>query len=188
MLKESSARVAASPRSPVRDRRPLFFLALCCGLLAAALPAHAAQRCSSPATARRHLHRKLCVKAHVYREISLDDGTRILDVCSPRDSAGQCHFAFVSLNQDRDKVGSLKQYVGKEIEVRGLVRPVNGRAEILLSSAKQLRTAQPEHHRKEEARTRRTRFHPNPALLKGFNATQGRMPIADPAFRGGYRN
>lgn len=188
MLRTSSTRAAESAHPRVRSRRPLFFLALSCAFLTAALPAHAARRCDSPATARRHPHRKLCVKAHVYQEINLADGTRILDVCSPRDSARECHFAFVSLMQNRAAVGSLKPYIGKEIEVRGIIRPLNDRAEILLTRAKQIRLAPKEHHRKEEARAHRSRFHPNPALLKGFNATQSRMPIADPAFRGGYRN
>ena len=188
MLRTSSTRAAESAQLLPRNRRPLLFLALACGVLAAAPPAHATRRCDSPATARRHLHRKFCVKAHVYQEIDLGDGTRILDICSPRDSAKECHFAFVSLDRDRAAVGSLKPFIGKEIEVRGVILPLHDRAEILLTRAKQIRLAPEEHHRKEEARVHRSRFHPNPALLKGFNATQSRMPIADPAFRGGYRN
>ncbi len=148
--------------------------------------AHAERRCYSPATAYRHPHRKLCVKAHVYREIQLHDGTRILDVCSPRSSADRCHFAFVSLDTNRSRVGSLQPFVGKEVEVNGKVLPIHGRAEILLSSAKQLRIAAPERRGKEVAtRVRRGKFHPNPELLKGFNATQNKMPIAGPAFHGG---
>lgn len=188
MHRESSARVAESAPSIAGRRRPLFLLALCCATLAAILPAQAERRCSTPATARRHLHRKLCVKAHVYREIKLDDGTRILDICSPRTASADCRFAFVSLNRNRDAVGSLQAYVGKEIQVRGEVLPVHDRAEILLTRSKQLEIAQPARRHKSLAQVRRSKFHPNPQLLKGFNATQSRMPIADPAFRGGYRN
>ncbi|MGC8548965.1 MAG: hypothetical protein ACP5M4_04610 [Acidobacteriaceae bacterium] len=159
-----------------------------CAALMVAPSAHAGRRCYSPATAARHPHRKLCVKAHVYREIQLDDGTRVLDVCSPRTAAADCRFAFVTLDRNRSKVGGLEQFIGKEVEVQGKVLPVHGRSEILLSSAKQLHLAASEHHRKEVASTRHSKFHPNPELLKGFNATQSRMPIADPAFRGGYRN
>lgn len=188
MQRESSAWAAESARSRSGHRRPLFLLAFCFTLLSVGLPAHAERRCYTPATAVRHPHRKLCVKAHVYREIQLHDGTRILDLCSPKTSAANCHFAFVTLDQDRSRVGSLQHFIGKEIEVRGKVMPLHGRAEILLTSAKQLKIAPPRHHPIEEARVHHSKFHPNPELLKGFNATQDRMPIADPAFRGGYRN
>lgn len=188
MQRESSVWAAESARSRSGRRRPFFLPILSCALLALGLSAHAERRCYTPATASRRLHRKLCVKAHIYREIQLDDGTRILDVCSPRTAAADCRFAFVTLDRNRSKVGGLQQFVGKEVKVHGKVVPVRGRAEILLSSAKQLQIAAPEHHRKEEARVHHGKFHPNPQLLKGFNATQSRMPIADPAFRGGYRN
>lgn len=151
-------------------------------------PAYAARRCYTPATAIRHLHHKLCVKAHVYREIKLNDGTRILDVCSPRTSVDNCHFALISLHRDSIAVGSLQQFIGQELYIRGKVLPVNNRAEILLTSAKQIRIVRADAPRKQEARARKSNFHPNPQLLKGFNATQSRMPIADPAFRSGSRN
>ena len=188
MQRESSAWDAETASSRFGHRRPLFLMVLLCAILIVVQAAHAEPRCYTPATAARHPHRKLCVKAHVYREIQLPDGTRILDVCSPRIAAADCHFAFVALDRNRSKVGGLQQFIGKEVEVQGKVRPINGRAEILLSSARQLHIAEPDRHRKEEARVHHSRFHPNPELLKGFNATQDRMPIADPAFRGGYRN
>jgi len=189
MRRESSTRAAGSACLRVCRRGPLFSLAIGLSLVAVALPASAARRCYSPGTATRHLHHKVCVKAHVYREISLDDGTRILDICSPRTGSDRCRFAFVSLNSNREKVGSLKKYVGREIEVRGKIRPVHGKAEILLTRARQVHVVQrSELARKKDTPVRRSRFHPNPQLLKSFNATRGRMPIADPAFRGGYRN
>lgn len=188
MQRESSVWVAESARSRSGRRRPFFLPILSCALLALSLSARAERRCYTPATAARHPHRRLCVKAHVYQEIQLDDGTRILDLCSPRTAAADCRFALVSLDRNRPKVGNLLQFVGKEVEAHGKVVPVRGRAEILLSSAKQLHIAAPEHHRKEEARVHHGKFHPNPELLKGFNATQSRMPVADPAFRSGNRN
>lgn len=189
MHRESSTWAAGPACLRVRRRGPLFLLALGFSLLAAALPASAARRCYAPGTATRHLHHKVCVKAHVYREIQLNDGTRILDVCSPRTAADRCKFAFVSLNNNRDKVGSLNKYVGQEIEVRGKIRPIHGRAEILLTRAKQVHVVQQrELAHNKDSRTPHSRFHPNPQLLKSFNASQGRMPIEAPAFRSGYRN
>ena len=187
MHTESSAWAADSAPSRVGPRRPLFLLALSCLALALALPARAERRCYSPATASRRLHRKLCVKARVYSLIKLDDGARILDVCSARTPPADCRFALVNLNRNRAAVGRLRQFVGKEVEVRGKILPVHGRAEILLTSAKQLRVVQPP-HQTAQARVRQSRFHPNPTLLKGFNATQNRMPIANPSFRGGSKN
>jgi hypothetical protein len=181
----SSAVPSAHPR--VACPQTLSWLAFLCVSLCLLPSACAARRCYTPATAARHLHRKLCVKAHVYKEIKLSDGTRILDVCSPRTSVSNCHFAVVSLNRDRIAVGSLQQLVGQELFVTGKILPVNDRAEVLLTSAKQLRIARAEAPRKEDTRVRKSKFHPNPQLLKGFNATQSRMPIADPAFRSSSR-
>jgi hypothetical protein len=188
MQKKSSAWAAESAPPGSGHRRPFFLSILACAALALTLSAHAERRCYTPATAARHPHRKLCIKAHVYREIQLDDGTRILDLCSPRTAADNCHFAFVALDRNRSRLGRLQKFVGKEVKVHGKVIPLHGRAEILLSSAKQLQLAEPERRRKEVARVHHSKFHPNPELLKGFNAAQDKMPIADPAFRGGYRN
>lgn len=163
------------------------FVALCIAITPA-LPAYAASRCYAPAAAIRHPHHKLCVKAHVYREIKLEDGTRILDICSPRIPAANCRFAFISLPAESAAVGSLQKYVGKEIKVRGRILPLHGRAEIALSRAWQLSIARPPLPHSEEARAGSGKFRPNPELLKGFNASQAHMPIADPAFRSSTRN
>lgn len=181
----SSAVPSAPPH--VACPRTLSWLAFLCVSLCLLSSAYAARRCYAPATAARHLHRKLCVKAHVYKEIKLNDGTRILDVCSPRTSVNNCHFAVVSLSRYRVAVGNLQQLVGQDLYVTGKILLVNDRAEVLLTSAKQLRVARAETPRKEEVRVRKSKFHPNPQLLKGFNATQSRMPIADPAFRSSSR-
>lgn len=180
----------AAQSAPIRVARAgcLYWLALFWTGFFLLAPAYAARRCYTPATALRHLHHRVCVKVHVYREIKLRDGTRILDVCSPRTSVNNCHFALVTLHRDSIAVGSLQQSVGQELYIRGKVLPVNNRAEILLTSAKQIRIAPAQQSRKEEARARQSNFRPNPQLLKAFNATQSRMPIADPAFRSSNHN
>lgn len=190
MRSESSVQAVDCARSSPASPGLLFWLSLACILFAGLAPAHAASRCHTPSTALRRLHRKLCVKAHVYREITLDDGARILDVCKPGAPASRCHFAFVSLDRHRAAVGSLSRYVGKEIAVRGVVKPIHGRAEILLTRASQIHLAARHHRMKpaaqahaNQARAHRSRFHPNPELLKAFNATRSRMPIRTPAFR-----
>jgi hypothetical protein len=67
-------------------------------------------------------------------------------------------------------VGDLKQYVDQDIQVRGTVRAVNDRSEILLSSARQFHGG-PE------------KFRPNPELRKGFAADQNKPAVNDPAFK-----
>jgi hypothetical protein len=115
------------------------------------------------------MHKSVCVSAHIYSEIDLDDGTRILDLCGPSSPAGSCSFALVSLNADRTSVGDLHPFIGHDVRVRGTVQPVHDRAEILISDSRQF-------HGKPE------KFRPNPELLKNFNAQQNRLPVNDPAF------
>jgi len=99
--------------------------------------------------------------------VQLADGTRFLDVCSPTTPDTGCRFTIVSFAQDLDSVGKLSQYRGRNVEVRGIVRPMHGRAGIVLSHARQFHGGTP-------------RFRPNPLLLRGFNAEQDRPPVRDP--------
>ena len=61
----------------------------------------------------------------------------------------------------------------RDIELRGIVHSVNQRSVIYLSDARQL-------HGGAE------KFRPNPALLAGFSAEQGRAPVHDPALSGNH--
>jgi hypothetical protein len=108
----------------------------------------------------------------VYDVIDLADGTRFLDVCSPETSDEACHFTIISLRQDREDVGSLQDLRGRQIEIRGVVHSFSGRAGIILSAARQL-------HGGAE------KFRPNPALIKGFSAADGKSAFDDPAFKSG---
>jgi hypothetical protein len=122
--------------------------------------------------AGQHLNQDVCVKAHVYDVIDLADGTRFLDLCSPETTDDACHFTIISLRQDRAEVGGLQDLRGQEIEIRGVVHSFSGRAGIILSATRQL-------HGGAE------KFRPNPALLKGFSATDGKSAFDDPAFKSG---
>jgi hypothetical protein len=63
-----------------------------------------------------------------------------------------------------------------DVQVRGIVRPMHGRAGLVLSHARQFRGGPP-------------KFKPNPKLARGFNAEQDRPPLYDPNLRrqGGRR-
>jgi len=128
--------------------------------------------CFDLADAGQHLNQDVCIRAHVYEVIELADGTRFLDVCSPETSDEACHFTVISLRQDRKEVGALQTLTGQEIEIRGTIHSFVGRSGIVLSEARQL-------HGGAE------KFRPNPALMKGFSAADGKSAFDDPAFKSG---
>lgn len=134
-----------------------------------------AATCYSPEEALAHLNKDICVSAHVYDVVELSDGTRFLDVCSPETSDAQCRFTIMSMSGDRKDVGELNQYRQQDIHIRGIVRPYEGRAEIILSNARQFHGG-------------REKFRPNPALLKGFSAEDHKSGINDPALRSGHHH
>ncbi|MGC9158838.1 MAG: hypothetical protein ACP5FH_07585 [Terracidiphilus sp.] len=111
--------------------------------------------------------KSLCVAAHVYDVVQLPDGTRFLDVCSPQTPDSACRFTIISLRQDRKDVGDLSQYRGRDVRIRGVVQPVRGRAEMILSHIRQFSGGRP-------------RFRPNPMLLGGFDASQDLPSVYDP--------
>ena len=122
------------------------------------------------------LNKDVCVTAHVYDVVQLPDGTRFLDTCTPDTPDEQCRFTIVSLWEDHDEVGELRKYRDANVNIRGLVRPLRGRSEIVLSHARQFSGGPP-------------KFRPNPRLVHGFNGEQERPAISDPNLRmhGGHR-
>ena len=132
--------------------------------------------CMSAEQASQMLNKNICVSAHIYDVVQLDDGTRFLDVCSPETTDEQCRFTVVSLPQDRADVGDLRKYRDQNVQIRGLVQPMHGRAGMVLSHVRQFYGGPP-------------KFRPNPMLARGFDAEQSRPPLSDPNLRpqGGRR-
>lgn len=132
--------------------------------------------CFPADAAARMLNKDVCVSAHVYEVVQLPDGTRFLDVCPPEISDEKCRFTVVSLWEDHEEVGELSRYRDHDVKIRGIVRPVHGRAGMLLSHARQFYGGPP-------------RFKPNPLLARGFDAEESRPPVRDPNLRsqGGRR-
>ena len=126
--------------------------------------------------AAKMVNKDVCVSAHIYDVVELPDGTRFLDVCSPETPDDKCRFTVVSLREDREDVGELKKYRDMDVQIRGIVRPMHGRAGMVLSHARQFYGGPP-------------KFKPNPLLARGFNADQERGPVRDPNLRpqGGRR-
>jgi hypothetical protein len=138
--------------------------------------AGAQKACVTADEATQLLNKDICVSAHIYDVVDLPDGTRYLDVCTPDTPDERCRFTIVSLWEDRDEVGELRQYRDMDVRIRGIVRPMHGRAGMVLSHARQFYGGPP-------------KFRPNPKLVRGFNADQSRPAVNDPNLRsqGGRR-
>jgi hypothetical protein len=108
--------------------------------------------------------------------VRLPDGTRYLDVCPPETPDDACRFTVISFRDGSDTVGELDRYRGMDVKIRGIVRPMHGRAGMVLSHARQFYGGPP-------------RFKPNPLLARGFTAEDERAPVRDPNLRpqGGHR-
>ncbi len=154
-----------------------------CGLLVtlvactpAFLSASSSKACVTADQASTMLNKNICVSAHVYDVVELYDGTRFLDVCPPQTSDDKCRFTIVSFSDDRNEVGELKKYRDADVQIRGLVQPMHGRAGMVLSHSRQFYGGPP-------------KFRPNPLLARGFNGEQERPPLSDPNLRsqGGRR-
>jgi hypothetical protein len=149
-------------------------------LLAAIWPAVAfagqQKPCVSADEATQLVNQDVCVTAHIYDVVELPDGTRFLDVCPPEVPDQQCRFTILSLREDREEVGELGKYRDMNVRIRGIVRPMHGRAGLVLSHARQFYGGPP-------------KFKPNPQLARGFTAEESRPPINDPNLRsqGGRR-
>jgi hypothetical protein len=132
--------------------------------------------CVTADQAAKLVNKDVCLTAFVYDVVQLPDGTRFLDVCTPKTPDDACRFTIVSLWEDRDDVGELAKYRNMNVQVRGIVQPMHGRAGMVLSHARQFYGGPP-------------KFKPNPELARGFNAEQSRTPVNDPNLRsqGGRR-
>jgi len=152
----------------------------CVVILAAALPvlAFAAKPmpCMTADEATHMVNKDVCVSAHIYEVVRLQDGTSYLDVCAPETPDEQCRFTIVSLWEDHEDVGELTKYRDMDVHIRGIVQPMHGRAGLVLSHARQFRGGPP-------------KFRPNPLLVRGFNAEESNPPLYDPNLRsqGGHR-
>jgi hypothetical protein len=123
-------------------------------LLAVGVPLLAAgspKACLTAEEASKLVNKDVCVSAHVYDVVQLPDGTRFLDICTPQTPDDACRFTIISLWEDHDEVGELHKYRDMDVQVRGIVRPMHGRAGMVLSHARQFYGGPP-------------KFKPNPRL------------------------
>lgn len=128
------------------------------------------QTCVSADEAIGMLNKDVCISAHVYEVVQLQDGTRFLDICAPDTPDDRCRFTIVSFWEDRADVGELVKFRDLNVQVRGVVRPMHGRAGMVVSHARQFYGGPP-------------KFKANPRLARGFTGEQERPPVADPNLR-----
>lgn len=140
-------------RTPILLSVPIVFLLFS----HAALAKHA---CIPPEQAMQHLHQDICVEAHVYRVVDAGEGIHFLDVCSPQTSDADCHFFLLSSDEDKKSTGNVHSLVGQTIQIRGKIRTIQGRADMVFNSKQQLQDG-------------KEKFHPNPQLLRTFSAENG---------------
>jgi hypothetical protein len=138
-----------------------------------AVPVYGAhpKACVSADEASKLVNKDVCISAHVYEVVQLGDGTRFMDVCTPETPDERCQFTIVSFWEDREAVGELRKYRDMNVQVRGIVQPMHGRAGLVVSHARQFYGGPP-------------KFKPNPRLARGFGGEQERPPIGDPNLRG----
>jgi hypothetical protein len=136
-----------------------------------------AKPCVTVEQATQKLNKDICISAHIYDVVELQDGTRFLDVCSPETPDDKCRFTIISLPEDRGEVGELKRYRDADVQIRGIARPLRGRAGMVLSHARQFYGGPP-------------KFKPNPLLARGFDAEESRPAVNDPNLKaqGGRRS
>ncbi len=151
-------------------------LVLLIAVFSAANAAAKPKECITADQAPLMLHKDVCITAHIYDVVELPDGTRFLDVCPPDVPDEKCRFTVISLWEDRETVGELRRYRDMNVRIRGIVQSMRGRAGMMLSHSRQFYGGPP-------------KFRPNPLLLRGFDAAQGRPAISDPNLRsqGGRR-
>jgi hypothetical protein len=151
-------------------RCPVWILAVCLAASASPILAAKPKPCLTADEASKFLNKDICISAHVYDVVQLPDGTRFLDICTPQTPDDACRFTILSPWEDHDAVGELRKFRDTDIQVRGIVQPMHGRAGLVLSHVRQFNGGPP-------------RFRPNPKLLRGFSADQSRPPISDPSLR-----
>ena len=86
--------------------------------------------------AQNHIGETRCVTGKVLKVEQGDKGVHFLNFCENRDA---CPFTVVVFPSDLRYVGDVRQLEGKIVEIHGPVTTYDNRAEIILSSARQLK-------------------------------------------------
>lgn len=94
-----------------------------------------ATECIPASDARRHVGEERCIIGKVLHVKHGSDGITLLEFC--QDSM-VCPFTVVTFHHDLKNVGDMNALQGRMIEVHGMLKEYNGRAEIVLQRNGQL--------------------------------------------------
>jgi hypothetical protein len=100
------------------------------------LSAPAAAKCIPYTEAPQRVGASLCVRGEVVEVVQSERGHWFLNFCADYRT---CPFAVVVFARNLRQVGDVRQLEGKTIEIHGRVQLYEGRPEIILSRARQLR-------------------------------------------------
>ena len=98
--------------------------------------AEATGACIPFVEAEKHIGAIQCVTGKVLRVKQGNRGTHFFDFC---EDFRTCPFTVVVFAGDLKQIGDVRQLQGKQIEIEGEVKSYDGRAEIVLRRASQLR-------------------------------------------------
>src|ERR1700683_501589 len=85
--------------------------------LPAPVYAASAKPCVTAEQAAQMVNKDICISAHIYDVVELQDGTRFLDVCSPETPDDKCRFTVISLPEDRSEVGELGKLRNADVQI-----------------------------------------------------------------------
>lgn len=80
-----------------------------------------------------------CVRGALLKVFISKSGTVFLDFC---ENYNQCPFTAVIFKSTVAKFGELKEYEGKIVEIRGIVKTYKGKPEIILDKPEQIKIVQ----------------------------------------------
>jgi len=95
--------------------------------------------CLELSQAASHSGEQACVSGRVLKVFTSRSGTTFLDFCA---DYRNCTFTSVIFGSDREKFGNLQALTGRQVEIRGEIKPYRGQPEIVISDPGQIREAQ----------------------------------------------
>ncbi|HEV2177286.1 MAG TPA: hypothetical protein VGW33_08805 [Terriglobia bacterium] len=93
-------------------------------------------QCVAIDQAAGHVGENRCISGRVLRVYASRGGNTFLDFCQ---DYRQCPFTSIIFAADRQKFGNLETLAGRDIEIRGKIELYQGRAEIVIHDAEQIK-------------------------------------------------
>lgn len=95
--------------------------------------------CVSIEDAQNYAGSEACVRGALLKVFTSKSGTVFLDFC---ENYSQCPFTAVIFKSAVKKFDDLKQYEGKIVEIKGMIKTYKGKPEIILENSEQIKVIQ----------------------------------------------